>query len=153
MIRKPPSTLLGVIENPNFAFCESNDRGRYQGIFPIPENTLSAQTVENILSQSIGMPPNLDDFRVNCAKMKGRKIGTSCPSFVRSKSVFPLRNFFYGISLNAYSRSLGLLNSTVSFMLPCPICGNPSAPRFPGSRFDAVSSGGKRTSALRKASR
>src|SRR5947207_1242741 len=51
-----------------------------------------------------------------------------------------------------YSGSAGLLKSTPSFMLPCPACGKLVALGFPGSRFDAVSSGGKSTSELRKSS-
>src|SRR5215472_2651569 len=51
-----------------------------------------------------------------------------------------------------YSGSLGLLNNTVSLMLPCPNCGKLAAWRFPGSRLDAVSSGGKRISEFKKSS-
>src|SRR5262245_19132709 len=50
----------------------------------------------------------------------------------------------------SYSGSLGLLKRTVNLMLPCPNCGKFGALRFPGSRFDAVSSGGKRIRERRK---
>jgi PemK-like, MazF-like toxin of type II toxin-antitoxin system len=43
-----------------------------------------------------------------------------------------------------YSRSLGSLKSTPSLMLPWPNCGKPAALGFPGSRLEAVSSGGNR---------
>ena len=46
----------------------------------------------------------------------------------------------------AHSISDGLLKSTVSLTLPCPNCGNHAASRLPGSRLEAVSSGGKITS-------
>src|SRR5262245_699042 len=48
-----------------------------------------------------------------------------------------------------YSMSVGSLKRTVNLTLPCPNCGKSAAPRFPGSRLDAVSSGGKMTSELR----
>src|SRR5882672_12639079 len=48
-----------------------------------------------------------------------------------------------------YSGSAGLLNSTVNLMLPWPNCGKPSLVWSPGSRLDAVSSGGNNTSELR----
>jgi hypothetical protein len=55
--------------------------------------------------------------------------------------------------LTVYSTSVGSLNKTVSLMLPCPNCGYPVAAGLPGSRFEAVSSGGNNTSEFRKASR
>jgi hypothetical protein len=45
----------------------------------------------------------------------------------------------------------GLVNSAVSLILPCPNCGKPARVGSPGSRFDAVSSGGNRIKELRKA--
>src|SRR5262249_58109276 len=48
--------------------------------------------------------------------------------------------------MELYSGSLGSLNSTVSLMLPWPCCGKPGVFGSPGSRFDAVSSGGNSTS-------
>jgi HlyD family secretion protein len=52
----------------------------------------------------------------------------------------------------AHSGSLGSLNRSVSLMLPCPNCGKLTRLRFPGSRFEAVSSGGKMINELRNAS-
>src|SRR5262249_5245982 len=49
----------------------------------------------------------------------------------------------------AYSLSIGSSNSTPSLTLPCPSCGKPDAFGLPGSRFDAVSSGGNSTSVSR----
>ena len=54
--------------------------------------------------------------------------------------------------LPVYSTSVGSLNKTVSLMLPCPNCGYPVAAGLPGSRFEAVSSGGNNTSEFRKVS-
>src|SRR6266571_6121043 len=51
----------------------------------------------------------------------------------------------------SYSGSEGLLNNTVNLMLPCPNCGKLVLLGSPGSRFDAVSSGGNRIRELRKA--
>src|SRR5215475_6669024 len=50
-----------------------------------------------------------------------------------------------------YSGSPGLLKSTVKRMLPWPNCGKPVANGSPGSRLDAVSSGGNRMSEFKKA--
>ena len=47
---------------------------------------------------------------------------------------------------------VGSLNSTGKRMLPCPRCGKPGAFGFPGSRFEAVSSGGNSTSEFRNSS-
>src|SRR6266404_2178548 len=52
-----------------------------------------------------------------------------------------------------YSGSAGSLNSTVNLMLPWPNCGNPFFVGSPGSRFDAVSSGGNSTSEFRNVCR
>ena len=52
-----------------------------------------------------------------------------------------------------HSGSVGSLNSTVSLMLPWPNCGKFCFVGSAGSRFEAVSSGGNRTSESRKLSR
>ncbi|MCG3131088.1 MAG: hypothetical protein FLDDKLPJ_01863 [Phycisphaerae bacterium] len=49
-----------------------------------------------------------------------------------------------------YSGSVGSLNNAGSLMLPCPNCGKPGVLGSPGFRLLAVSSGGNRTSELRK---
>ena len=48
-----------------------------------------------------------------------------------------------------YSGSFGLLNNAPSLILPCPTCGKSGSLRSPGSRFEAVSSGGKTISELK----
>lgn len=50
-----------------------------------------------------------------------------------------------------YSGSVGSLNSDVNLILPCPNCGKLGLAGSPGSKFDAVSSGGNNTSELRSA--
>jgi hypothetical protein len=49
-----------------------------------------------------------------------------------------------------HSGSFGLLKRTVNLMLPCPLCGKLGALGFPGSKLEAVSSGGNNTSVSRK---
>src|SRR6266481_2192147 len=52
-----------------------------------------------------------------------------------------------------HSGSLGLLKRTVNLILPCPFCGKLGALGFPGSKLEAVSSGGNNESVSRKCRR
>ena len=63
-----------------------------------------------------------------------------------------MRNYLC-CEVESYSRSLGSLKSAVSLMLPWPNWGKFSVFGSPGSKFEAVSSGGNSTSVWRKVSR
>src|SRR5437016_2337929 len=74
----------------------------------------------------------------------------------QAKSPVPQRRIsslqsWWDRSSGTHSISAGLLNKTVSLIDPCPTCGKPELVGTPGSRVEAVSSGGKRTREFKKA--
>ncbi len=74
------------------------------------------------------------------------KLGVlSVMAIYRQSKPIPGLSFRGGLNRLFHSGSVGSLNRTVSFMLPCPNWGKFGVVRTPGSRVEAVSSGGKRT--------
>src|SRR5689334_25435352 len=89
-------------------------------------------------------------FEGRVRQLVGVRVPPSAPYFSNFSPQYYNRHSLY---LQSYhSTSDGLLKSTVSLTLPCPNCGNEKTLRFPGSRLDAVSSGGKITKDLRNSS-
>src|SRR5262249_40255381 len=103
-----------------------------------PQDALRARVVEMMNCQHGGPPVRrMGSGRGEACKPDGP--GRAASATHSPESIGP-----------AYSRSVGSLKRAPSLMLPWATCGNPAAVGSPGSRFEAVSSGGKRTSEARK---